>query len=45
MTKAEDRFSVAFGRTDTERYLARQAENLAQMRQNNTVVSEIGEGS
>ena len=45
MTKAEDRFSVAFGRTDIERYLARQAENLAQMRQNNTVVSEIGEGS
>lgn len=30
MTKAENRFSVAFGRVDTERYLARQAENLAQ---------------
>ena len=29
MTKAENRFSVAFGRVDTERYLARQAENLA----------------
>jgi NTP pyrophosphatase (non-canonical NTP hydrolase) len=29
MTKAENRFSVAFGRSDTERYLARQAENLA----------------
>ncbi len=45
MIKAEDRFSVAFGRADTERYLARQAENLAQMRQTKTVVSEIGEGS
>jgi NTP pyrophosphatase (non-canonical NTP hydrolase) len=28
MNKAENRFSVAFGRVDTERYLARQAENL-----------------
>ena len=31
MTKAEERFSVAFGRADTERYLARQAENLARI--------------
>jgi len=31
MTKAESRFSVDFGRADTERYLARQAENLARM--------------
>ena len=45
MTKAEDRFSVAFGRTDTERYLARQVENLAQMRQSKAAISEIGEGS
>lgn len=45
MTKAEDRFSVAFGRTDTERYLARQAENLAQMRQSKAALSEIGERS
>jgi NTP pyrophosphatase (non-canonical NTP hydrolase) len=29
MVKAENRFSVAFGQADTERYLARQAENLA----------------
>lgn len=29
MTKAEQRFSVDFGRADTERYLARQAENWA----------------
>ena len=43
MTKAEDRFSVAYGRTDTKRYLARQAENLAQMSKNNAVVSETGE--
>ena len=28
MTKAEDRFSVAYGQADTERYLARQAEHL-----------------
>ncbi|MEJ2734834.1 MAG: MazG nucleotide pyrophosphohydrolase domain-containing protein [Anaerolineae bacterium] len=45
MTKAEHRFSVAFGRADTERYLARQTENLAQMRQSKAVISEIGEGS
>jgi NTP pyrophosphatase (non-canonical NTP hydrolase) len=31
MTKAEKRFSVDFGRADTERYLARQAENLARI--------------
>lgn len=28
MTKAEERFSVAFGKADTERYLAHQAEYL-----------------
>lgn len=33
MTKAEDRFSVAYGRADTERYLARQAENLAKIQE------------
>ena len=32
MSKAEERFSVDFGRADTERYLARQAENLARIR-------------
>ncbi len=32
MSKAEERFSVGFGRADTERYLARQAENLARVR-------------
>ena len=31
MTKAEDRFSVAYGQSDTRRYLARQAENLARI--------------
>ncbi len=31
MTKAEDRFSVAYGQADTRRYLARQAENLARI--------------
>ncbi len=31
MNKAEERFSVDFGRADTERYLARQAENLARI--------------
>lgn len=31
MAKAESRFSVDFGRADTERYLARQAENLARI--------------
>lgn len=45
MAKAEARFSVAFGRTDTKRYLARQAENLAQMRQSKAAISEIGEES
>ncbi len=33
MTKAEERFSVAFGQADTERYLARQAENLARIQE------------
>jgi NTP pyrophosphatase (non-canonical NTP hydrolase) len=32
MVKAEKRFSVDFGQADTERYLARQAENLARVR-------------
>jgi NTP pyrophosphatase (non-canonical NTP hydrolase) len=36
MNKAESRFSVDFGRSDTERYLARQTENLARMREGNT---------
>jgi NTP pyrophosphatase (non-canonical NTP hydrolase) len=40
MSKAENRFSVDFGRSDTERYLARQAENLARMRE-----ADTGEGS
>ena len=40
MTKAENRFSVAFGRADTERYLARQAEILARIQ-----TEETGEGS
>ena len=31
MPKAENRFSVAFGRADTKRYLARQAENLTRI--------------
>ena len=31
MTKAEDRFSVAYGQADTRRYLARQAQNLARI--------------
>jgi NTP pyrophosphatase (non-canonical NTP hydrolase) len=34
MTKAENRFSVDFGRADTQRYLARQAENLARIQEN-----------
>jgi NTP pyrophosphatase (non-canonical NTP hydrolase) len=33
MSKAEEHFSVDFGRADTERYLARQAENLARIRE------------
>jgi NTP pyrophosphatase (non-canonical NTP hydrolase) len=33
MTKAEDRFSVAYGRADTRRYLARQAEILARIQE------------
>jgi NTP pyrophosphatase (non-canonical NTP hydrolase) len=36
MTKAEERFSVDFGRADTKRYLARQAENLARLQQEDT---------
>jgi len=31
MTKAEDRFSVAYGQADTKRYLARQAEHLGRI--------------
>ena len=31
LSKAEERFSVDFGRADTERYLARQAGNLARI--------------
>jgi NTP pyrophosphatase (non-canonical NTP hydrolase) len=34
MTKAEERFSVAFGQADTERYLARQADNLERIQKN-----------
>jgi len=33
MSKAEARFSVDYGRADTERYLARQAENLARLQE------------
>ena len=33
MEKAENRFSIDFGRVDTERYLARQAENLAKIQE------------
>lgn len=33
MTKAENRFSIEFGRADTERYLARQAQNLARIQE------------
>ena len=36
MTKAETRFSVSYGQADTERYLARQAENLARIQENET---------
>lgn len=36
MAKAENRFSVAYGRSDSERYLARQAENLADIQHKNT---------
>jgi NTP pyrophosphatase (non-canonical NTP hydrolase) len=36
MTKAENRFSVAYGRADSKRYLARQAENLARIQQNDS---------
>ena len=36
MTKAETRFSVSYGQADMERYLARQAENLARIQQNDT---------
>jgi NTP pyrophosphatase (non-canonical NTP hydrolase) len=44
MTKAEGRFSVDFGRADTERYLARQAENLARI-QESTPREGLGEGT
>ena len=33
MAKAEARYSIAFGQADTERYLSRQAENLARIRE------------
>jgi NTP pyrophosphatase (non-canonical NTP hydrolase) len=36
MTKAEKRFSVDYGRADTLRYLARQAENLARLQEEQT---------
>jgi NTP pyrophosphatase (non-canonical NTP hydrolase) len=36
MTKAENRFSVAYGRADSKRYLARQAENLARIQQDDS---------
>jgi NTP pyrophosphatase (non-canonical NTP hydrolase) len=36
MAKAENRFSVAYGRSDSERYLARQAENLAGIQHKDT---------
>jgi NTP pyrophosphatase (non-canonical NTP hydrolase) len=36
MTKAKERFSVALGRADTERYLARQAENLTRIQEEKT---------
>jgi NTP pyrophosphatase (non-canonical NTP hydrolase) len=38
MTKAEDRFSVAYGQADTKRYLARQAEHLERIQK-----KDIGE--
>jgi NTP pyrophosphatase (non-canonical NTP hydrolase) len=36
ITKAENRFSVAYGQADSKRYLARQAENLARIQQNDS---------
>ena len=42
MTKAEDRFSVTYGRADMERYLARQAENLARLQGDGEQGSEPG---
>jgi NTP pyrophosphatase (non-canonical NTP hydrolase) len=36
MAKAESRFSVAFGQAATERYVTRQTENLARMREKDT---------
>jgi NTP pyrophosphatase (non-canonical NTP hydrolase) len=41
MAKAEARFSIAFGQADTERYLSRQAENLARVRE--TLSKEVTE--
>jgi NTP pyrophosphatase (non-canonical NTP hydrolase) len=38
MAKAENRFSVAYGRADTQRYLARQAENLAKIQKSNDLI-------
>jgi len=36
MTKAEERFSVAYGQADIKRYLARQVENLERIREDGT---------
>jgi NTP pyrophosphatase (non-canonical NTP hydrolase) len=36
MAKAERRFSIAFGQADTERYLARQAEKLTRIQEEQT---------
>ncbi|MFN2242295.1 MAG: MazG-like family protein [Anaerolineae bacterium] len=41
MAKAEARYSIAFGQADTERYLSRQAENLARVRE--TLSKEVTE--
>jgi NTP pyrophosphatase (non-canonical NTP hydrolase) len=40
MAKAEARFTVAFGQADTERYLSRQAENLARLRESQSQDSD-----
>jgi len=39
MAKAEARFSIEFGQADTDRYLSRQAENLARIRDTRSQVS------
>jgi hypothetical protein len=36
VSKAENRFSVDLSQADTERYLARQAENLARIQERET---------